>query len=121
MKVRKFEDLEVWQISRDLSVEIYRATQDGKFSRDFGLRDQIRRAAVSVMSNIAEGFDRYSRAEFKQFLSIARGSASEVRSQLHLALALGYISQPHFDHLNDLCWRIARMLGSLRAVVGESG
>ena len=76
MKVRKFEDLEVWQIARDLSVEIYRATQDGKFSRDFGLRDQIRRAAVSVMSNIAEGFDRYSRAEFKQFLSIARGSAS---------------------------------------------
>jgi 23S rRNA-intervening sequence protein len=58
MKVRKFEDLEVWQITRDLSVEIYRATQDGKFSRDFGLRDQIRRAAVSVMSNIAEGFDR---------------------------------------------------------------
>jgi four helix bundle protein len=121
MKIRRFEDLEVWQIARDLSVEIYRATQDGKFYKDFGLRDQIRRAAVSVMSNIAEGFDRYSRAEFKQFLSIARGSASEVRSQLHLALALGYISQPQFDHLNGLCWRIARMLGSLRAVVGQEG
>lgn len=121
MKVRRFEDLEVWQISRELSIEIYRVTQEGQFFKDFGLRDQIRRAAVSVMSNIAEGFDRYSRAEFKQFLSIARGSASEVRSQIHLALALGYISQAQFDHLNNLCWRIARMLGSLRAVVGQEG
>lgn len=121
MKVRRFEDLEVWQIARDLSVEIYRITQGGGFYRDFGLRDQIRRAAVSVMSNIAEGFDRYSRAEFKQFLSIARGSASEVRSQLHLALALGYISQEQFDHLSEVCWRVARMLGSLRAVVGQEG
>ena len=119
MKVRRFEDLEVWQLARDLSVEIYRATQEGQFYKDFGLRDQIRHAAVSVMSNIAEGFDRYSRAEFKQFLSISRGSASEVRSQLHLALALGYISQAQFDHLNEMCWRIARMLGSLRSIVGQ--
>jgi four helix bundle protein len=69
------------------------------------------------MSNIAEGFDRYSRAEFRQFLSISRGSTSEVRSQLHLALALGYISQAEFDQLNGQCWEIARMLASLRSLV----
>ena len=117
MKIRRFEDLGVWQKARDLAVAVYRITQDGRFARDFGLRDQIRRAAVSVMSNIAEGFDRYSRPEFRNFLSIARGSASEVRSQLHLALALGYITQSEFDRLNELCWEIARMLGSLRSVV----
>jgi four helix bundle protein len=68
MKVRRFEDLVVWQKSRDLSVSIYRSTAQGAFSRDFALRDQIRRAAVSVMSNIAEGFGRYSRSELRQFL-----------------------------------------------------
>ena len=117
MKVRRFEDLEVWQKAKDLSVQIYRVTQDGRFGGDYGLRNQIRRAAVSVMSNIAEGFDRYSRAEFRQFLSISRGSASEVRSQLHLALALGYLTQAEFDHLNELCWRVTRMIAALRSRV----
>src|SRR3712207_4398039 len=93
MSITRFEDLEVWKKARDLSLAIYRVTSKGSFARDFGLRDQIRRAAVSVMSNIAEGFDRYSRSEFKQFLSIARGSASEVRSQLYLAHALGYLNE----------------------------
>ena len=118
-KIRRFEDLAVWQKARDLSVAIYQMTAQGQFGRDYELRSQIRRAAVSVMSNIAEGFDRYSRAEFRQFLSIARGSASEVRSQLHLALALGYITQPEFDQLNELCWEIARMLASLRSLVSR--
>src|SRR5688500_5622927 len=121
MRVARFEDLAVWKKAKELSLGIYRVTNRGAFGHDAGLRNQIRRAAVSVMSNIAEGFERYSRSEFRHFLSIARGSASEVRSQLHLALALGYISQAQFDHLNDLCWRIARMLGSLRAVVGQEG
>jgi four helix bundle protein len=117
VKIRRFEDLEVWQKSKDLSVAIYRVTKEGRFGGDHGLRNQIRRAAVSVMSNIAEGFDRYSRAEFRQFLSIARGSAAEVRSQLHLALALGYVTQIEFEELNALCWRITRMAASLRATV----
>jgi four helix bundle protein len=81
-KVECFEGLQVWRMAHDLSVEIYRLTKNGEFSRDWGLRDQIQRAAVSVMSNIAEGFERYSRQEFKQFLSIARGSCAEVRSQI---------------------------------------
>jgi four helix bundle protein len=87
----RFEDLQVWTKSRDLSVAIYRVTETGAFAKDFGLRDQIRRAAVSVMSNIAEGFERYSIPEFQRFLSMARGSASEVRSQLHLARELRYL------------------------------
>jgi four helix bundle protein len=119
VKIRRFEDLKVWQKAQDLAVAIYRATDSGRFSRDFGLRDQIRRAAVSVMSNVAEGFDRYSRSEFRQFLSIARGSASEVRSQLHLARALGYLTPEDFDTLHDLCWDVTRMLASLRSVVSS--
>src|SRR3712207_2593368 len=105
MKITRFEELEVWQIARDLSVSVYRITNDGRFAHDYALRNQIRRAAISVMSNIAEGFDRYSRSEFKQFLSIARGSASEVRSQLHLARALGYIAEDDFRELSDVCLR----------------
>jgi four helix bundle protein len=73
MRVKRFEDLVVWQKSTDLSVAIYRSTSSGPFARDFGLRDQIRRAAVSVMSNIAEGFGRYSRSELRQYLSIVVG------------------------------------------------
>jgi four helix bundle protein len=82
MRVKRFEDLAVWQKARDLSVLVYRPSSEGPFARDWGLRDQVRRAAVSTMSNIAEGFSRYSRAELRQFLSIARGSATEVQSQL---------------------------------------
>jgi len=118
MAIQRFEDLKVWGKAKDLAVLVYRATETGRFSRDFGLRDQIRRAVVSVMSNVAEGFDRYSRAEFRQFLSIARSSASEVRSQLHLARELGYITEAEFEPLHDLCWEVTRMLGSLRSVVG---
>jgi four helix bundle protein len=85
MKARTFEELVVWQKARALAVLVYRATNDVSFARDYGLRNQIRRAAVSVMSNIAEGFGRYGRAEMRHFLSIARGSAFEVRSQVYLA------------------------------------
>ncbi len=81
-KVERFEDLIAWQKARQLAAEIYRVTAQGDFSKDFGLRDQIRRAAVPAMSNIAEGFDRGSRSEFHQFLVIAKASCAEVRSQL---------------------------------------
>ena len=91
----------------------------GSFARDFALRDQMRRAAVSVMSNIAEGFERYSRTEFRHFLSIARGSASELRSQLHLAHELGYLDQGQFSTLYQQCLAISRMLARLRAVTSN--
>ena len=115
MQVRRFEDLAVWQKSKELSLAIYRITEGPGFRRDYTLRDQIRRAAVSVMSNIAEGFERYSRTEFRHFLAIARGSASEIRSQLHLAHGLAYISDAEFRALYRSCVEVSRMLAALRA------
>ena len=116
-KVERFEDLIAWQKARQLTVEIYRITAQGEFARDFGLRDQIRRAAVSVMSNIAEGFDRGSRGEFHQFLVIAKASCAEVRSQLYVALDVGYIVQEIFSNLNSSTDELSRIIGGLRAAV----
>jgi len=113
-KVEKFEDLIVWQKAHDLAVSIYRLTGREPFCRDYGLRDQIQRAAVSVMSNIAEGFERYSRPEFRQFLSVARGSVAEVRSQLHLARSLKYVTGEDFETISFLCKDISNLIGALR-------
>ena len=114
MKITRFEDLVVWQRSKDLAVEIYQATTAGAFARDFGLRDQIRRAGVSIMSNIAEGFGRFTLPEVRRYLSMARGSAAEVRAQLYLAQDLGYITEAHHRHLNERCVEVDRMLAALR-------
>ncbi len=111
--VERFEDLVAWQKARVLTREVYAATQDHAFSRDFPLRDQIRRAVISVMSNIAEGFDRRSRSEFCQFLFIARASCAEVRCQLYIALDNQYINQEHFDTLSGQASEITRILGGL--------
>lgn len=116
-KVERFEDLIAWQKARQLTAEIYRITALGEFAGDFGLRDQIRRAAVSVMSNIAEGFDRASRSEFHQFLVIAKASCAEVRSQLYVALDAGYMNQETFDNLNGSTSELSRIIGGLRAAV----
>lgn len=113
--IERFEELKVWQMAHDLSVAIYRLTKEVEFSRDWGLWDQVQRAAVSVMSNIAEGFERYSRQEFKQFLSIARGSCAEVRSQVHLAKSLGYISESDFSTLYEQCLTLSRSIAGLRS------
>ena len=115
MRVSRFEDLVVWKGARDLAAHVYRITAAGEFARDFGMRNQIRRAALSVMSNIAEGFDRYSRAEFRHFLSIARGSASEVRCQLHLASALGYLPPADHEHLHQRSHEVTRLISALRS------
>ena len=114
MPVARFEDLLAWQKAKQLCVDIYRVTGSGRFARDFGLRDQIQRAAVSVMSNIAEGFERNSRVEFARFVSIARGSAGEVRSQLYLARELDYVGEEECGVLMATCSEITRMLVSLR-------
>lgn len=110
-KIEKFEDIEAWQKARELSKAVYTVTGDGAFARDFGLRDQIRRAAVSVMSNIAEGFDRGSNRELIQFLYIAKGSAAEVQAQLYVALDAGYLKQEQFQQLYDLTGNTSRLLG----------
>jgi len=97
MKVERFEDIRAWQAARDLTKEIYRLTNSGKFARDFKLRDQIRDASGSIMHNIAEGFDSSSDGEFARFLTLSRRSASEVQSELYIALDQNYISQEEFD------------------------
>ena len=110
----RFEQLAVWQKARVLSVAIYKTSSTGAFARDFGLRDQLRRASVSVMSNIAEGFGRFTRPEFRRFVTIARGSVAEVQSQLYLARDLGYISEADHQALNANCDEISGMLAALR-------
>ena len=116
-KITTFEDLIAWQKARELTREIYTVTKNGEFKKDFGLRDQIQRACVSIMSNIAEGFDRASRAEFHQFLVIAKGSCAEVKSQLYVAFDVGYISNARFNKLKELTDEVLQIIGGLRAAV----
>ncbi|OGC91271.1 MAG: four helix bundle protein [candidate division Zixibacteria bacterium RBG_16_53_22] len=110
-QIGKFEDIEAWQKARELSKAIYDVTGEGAFARDFGLRDQIRRSAISVMSNIAEGFDRGGNKELIQFLYIAKGSIAELRAQLYIALDAGYLKQEEFQNLYDLAASTGRLLG----------
>jgi four helix bundle protein len=116
-KVERFEDLIAWQKARQLTVAIYQITAHGEFAKDFGLRDQIRRAAVSVMSNIAEGFDRGSRSKFHPFLVIAKASCAEVRSQLYVAKDVGYIERGVFSDLISSTEELSKIPGGLRAAV----
>ena len=118
-RVERFEDLIAWQKARLLTAEIYRVTNQGPFARDFGLRDQICRAAVSVMSNIAEGFERNRAAEFHQFLSIAKASCGEVRSQLYVALDAGYLKRDVFDAMRSRAEEVSRITGGLRASLAQ--
>src|ERR687892_445730 len=97
MQVKNFEDLEIWKDARRLTQEIYQLTKDSKFSTDFALRDQIQRAAVSIMSNIAEGFERGGNQGFIQFLFVAKASCGEVRSQLYVALDQSYVAPRDCD------------------------
>lgn len=99
---KRFEDLEVWQRAKDLTNLIYKHSMDGIFSRDFGLRDQMRRAGVSIMSNIAEGFESQTQATFIKYLGHAKGSAGELRAQLYIARDQGYISQENFSEMFSL-------------------
>ncbi|MBN1548711.1 MAG: four helix bundle protein [Syntrophaceae bacterium] len=120
-KVHRFEDLFIWQKALELSQDIYKVSATDSFFRDFGLRDQIRRASVSVMSNSAEGFERYSNQDFARFLAIARGSCAEVRSQLYLAKALAYIRADEFQRLYDLCSLLSGSIGKFRASMHKAG
>ena len=112
-KVKTFEDLNVYQRARELINKIYEITRNPSFSRDYGLVDQIRRAAVSVMSNIAEGFERGSNTEFTQFLYIAKGSCGEVRTQLTIAFDQKYIEKKSYEELNEQCRLVSGMIGNL--------
>jgi four helix bundle protein len=115
--VNRIEDLIAWQQSRAMTASIYRATAVGPFSRDFGLRNQIQRASVSVMSNIAEGFERNQPTGFHQFLSVAKGSCAELRSQLYVASDVGYLASEEFCRLLAQAEEVGRVVGGLRAAV----
>lgn len=118
MGVERFEDLIAWQKAKQLAQEISVFTRQGDFSRDFGLSGQMQRAAVSVMSNIAEGFERVNYPEFRNFLSMAKGSCGELRAQLHLALDIGYITKEEFRRLKALAEEVSRVIVGLHASVG---
>ena len=111
--ITRFEDLEIWKLARELCREIYLSyTGSDSFRKDFGLIDQINRASGSVMDNIAEGFERSGRKEFRNFLSIAKGSCGEIKSQLYRALDRNYILQEHFDCLCNKADLLGRKIGA---------
>jgi four helix bundle protein len=112
-KVERFEELEAWKRSREVTKLIYQLSGSADFGRDFGLKDQIRRAAVSIPSNIAEGFERDGDKEFLQFLSIAKGSCGEVRTQLYIALDQQYLTKSQFDTVSNQLIQLSRMLSGL--------
>lgn len=110
---KRFEDIKAWQKSREVTREIYRQTMIAEFSKDYDLKSQIRRAGISIMANIAEGFGRHSDKEFANFLNIAHASACEVQSHLYIALDLNYINQNCFDNIYNLLSEICRMIYAL--------
>lgn len=112
MAVKYFEDLEVWKSARELTNRIYKITGDGAFSKDFGLRGQIRRASVSVMSNVAEGFERGGNQELLQFLSIAKGSCGEVRCQLYVAIDQNYLAKEEGAKIIDEFKKLSIMINN---------
>ena len=114
-KIQRFEDIEAWKSARQLVKSIYGLTGNSKFRRDFGLRDQIQRSAVSTMSNIAEGFESQSDRHFISYLFRARGSVGEVRSQLYVALDQGYITREEFDAT------VVKTLQTIRLIAGFIG
>ena len=121
VQIKRFEDIEAWKKARRLVNEIYRVTRKGTLSKDSSLKDQIRRAAVSVMSNIAEGFSRQTDREFTQFLYMAKGSVSEVQSQLYVASDLDYLSKEEFTRLYNDADEVAKLIsGFIRYLKGGS-
>jgi four helix bundle protein len=116
----RFEDIEAWKKARLIASVIYKLTAAGEFTRDYGLKDQIRRAAVSVLSNIAEGFEREGNTEFCRFLAIAKGSCGEVRAQLYVALDQHYITTEQFDAAAHQAVEVSRMISGLIKYLHQS-
>lgn len=120
-EIKTFEDLECWQFGRQLTVLVYKATKSAIQERDFGFADQMRRASISVMNNIAEGFERDSNVDYARFLYIAKASAGEVRSMAYAGLDLGYFKQDQFDQIHQLATRCSKTTwGLIKSVVKKS-
>ena len=108
--ITRFEDIEAWKTARELTRTVYALTEQGQFARDFGLKNQIQRASVSVMSNIAEGFESRTQAQFLEYLGRSKASAGEVRCQLYIALDLKYLAQEQFKQVFDLADKSSRQI-----------
>lgn len=118
--VEKFEDLEVWKSAHEIARLVYEASSRERFARDFALVNQIRRAAISILSNIAEGFERNGDKEFVQFLLVAKGSCGEVRAQLYVALDQSYVDETSFDDIKGKLNETGRMLSGLIRYLRQS-
>ena len=118
--IQRFEDLEIWQKARALNQNIFRLISDTQLQKDFKLREQINGAAGSIMDNIAEGFERDGNKEFVQFLSIAKGSCGEVRSQLYRSYDREYIDQDQFNELKNQCSNLSRQINALMKYIKSS-
>jgi four helix bundle protein len=119
-RIEQFEDIDSWKLGRELTREIYRITSEGNFARDFEPRNQIRRAAVSILSNIAEGFERTGNREFVQFLSMAKGSCGELRAQLYVALDQNYITSAQFEALSQQARSVSQLTSGLIRYLQQS-
>lgn len=119
-EITQFEDIKSWQRGRELTNNIYTATKKDDFSSDYELKNQIRGASVSIMSNIAEGFHRDGNDEFIQFLSQAKGSAGEIQAQLYVAFDQSYISEDEFDELYELTEEVIRLLSGFMKYLEDS-
>lgn len=119
--IKSFEDTEVWQMAKKLGLEVYRLSSQGEFGKDWALRDQLRRSAISIMANIAEGSERTTRKEFVLFLGYSLGSAAETKSHILFAQALGYVSLEEVNGLLATINSIARQIKGLRRSLNQSG
>ena len=118
--ISKFEDIEAWSDARLLVAEVYKRTKDGQLGKDFGLRDQIQRGAVSIMANIAEGFERKNSKEFAHYLRIARGSCAEVQSHLYVALDANLIDKTVFDELQAMAIKTGRKISAFQRYLKQA-
>jgi four helix bundle protein len=119
-KIEKFEDIESWKLAREITMLIYKTSSAGNFSKDFALVNQIRRASISILSNIAEGFERGGNKEFLQFLAIAKGSCGEVRAQLYVALDQNYIDKNQFEEISGKLLETNRIISGLMKYLQQS-
>jgi four helix bundle protein len=119
-KIERFEDMLSWQRARELTKRVYQLSKQGDFAKDFELRGQMRSASISVMSNIAEGFERGGDKEFIHFLSTAKGSCGEVRSQLYVALDQSYITPVEFDKISSETVEVSRLVAGFMGYLRQS-
>lgn len=119
-KIGKFEDIESWKLAREVTKMVYQCSSTGDFGRDFALRDQIRRSTISIMSNIAEGFERGGDKEFVQFLAVAKGSCGEARAQMYAALDQEYVTSAEFEAIYNKLTETGRLIGGLMRYLLQS-